>query len=101
MAPVCEGAGSYFAQAQSLVIFVMWHSALVTLCSKFEQNSCISVVSLPLEALHRSAFSNMAAKDIWSCDTPLWWRIETKRYALYLINQKHESSHINNNILQI
>ena len=57
MAPVYEGAGSYFALEQSLMIFVMWPSALATLCNKFGQNSCMLVVSLPLEALHRSAFS--------------------------------------------
>ena len=78
MAPVCEGAGSYVALEQSLVIFVMWPSALVTLCNKFGQNSCMLVVSLPLEALHISAFSNLAATGIWSCDTPLWWCIQIK-----------------------
>ena len=45
MAPVCEGAGSYFALEQSLVIFVMWPNALVILCSKFGQNNRILVVS--------------------------------------------------------
>ena len=84
MAPVYEGAGSYFAKAQSLVICVMWPSALVTLCGKFGQNSCMLVVSLPLEASHRSACSNLAAKGTWSRDTPLRWRIEIKQYALYL-----------------
>ena len=54
MAPVCDGAGSYFAQEQSLVIFVMWPSALVISCNKFGQNSCMLVVSQPLEALRRS-----------------------------------------------
>ena len=39
----------------------MWPSTLVTLCNKFGQNSCLLVVSLPLEALHISAFSNLAA----------------------------------------
>ena len=58
MAPVCDGAGSYFAPEQSLVIFVMWPSALVILCNKFGQNSCMLVVSQPLEALRRSAFPN-------------------------------------------
>ena len=86
MAPVCEGAGSYFALEQSLVIFVMWPSALVTLCNKFGQNSCMLVVSLPLEALHISAFSNLAAMGIWSCDSPLGLRIQIKQYPLYLIN---------------
>ena len=76
MAQVYEGTGSYFAQAQSLVIFVMWPIALVSLCSKFGQNNCILVVSLPLEALHRSAFSSLPAKGIWSCDNSLWWRIK-------------------------
>ena len=76
MAPVCEGAGSYFAAEQSLVIFVMWPSALVILCNQFGQNSCMLVVSLPLEASRRSAFSNVAATGIWSCDTPLWWCIQ-------------------------
>ena len=85
MASVCEGAGSYFAPEQSLVIFVMWPSALVILCSKFGQNSCILVVSQPLEALRRSTFSNVAATGIWSCDTPLWWRIQIKQYAMYPI----------------
>ena len=61
MTPVCEGAGSHFAIEQPLVIFVLWPSALATLCNKFGQNSCILVVSQPLEALHRSAFSNVAA----------------------------------------
>ena len=65
MAPVCEGVGSYFALEQSLVIFVMWPSAFVTLCNKFGQNSCMLVVSLPLEALHISAFANVAAAGIW------------------------------------
>ena len=74
MAPVCEGAGSYFAPEQSLVICVMWPSALVILCIKFGQNSCMLVVSQPLEALRRSVF--------WSCDTPLWWRIQIKQYAM-------------------
>ena len=54
MVPVCEGTGSYFALEQSLVIFVMWPSALVILCSKFGQNSCILVVSQPLESLRIS-----------------------------------------------
>ena len=58
MAPVCDGLGSYFAPEQSLVIFVMWPSALVILCNKFGQNSCMLVVSQPLEALRRSAFPN-------------------------------------------
>ena len=58
MEPVCEGAGSYFALEQLLVIFVMWLNALVTLCNKFGQNSCMLVVSQLLEALRRSAFSN-------------------------------------------
>ena len=75
MAPVCEGAGSYFAPEQSLVIFVMWPRALVILCNKFGQNSCMFVVSQPLEALCRSAFSYVAATGIWSCDAPLWWHI--------------------------
>ena len=69
--PVCEGAGNCFALEQSLVIFVMWPSALVTLCNKFAQNSCMLVVSLPLETLHISSFSNLAAMGIWSCDIPL------------------------------
>ena len=71
MAPVCEGAGSYFAIEQSLVIFVMWPNALVILCRKFGQNSCILVVSQPLETLRISTFSNVAAMGIWSCDTSL------------------------------
>ena len=71
MAPVCEGAGSYFVLEQSLVIFVMWPNALVILCSKFGQNNRILVVSQPLETLRISAFSNVAAMGIWSCDTPL------------------------------
>ena len=85
MAPVCEGAGSYFALEQSLVIFIMWPSALVISYSKFGQNSCILVVSQPLEAMRRSTFSNVAATRIWSCDTPLWWRIQIKQYAMYPI----------------
>ena len=52
MTPAYEGAGSQ----QLLVIFVMWPSALVTLCNKFEQNSCMLVVSHPLKALRRSTF---------------------------------------------
>ena len=64
MTPVCEGAGSYFALEQSLVIFVMWPNALVILCSKFGQNSRILAVSQPLEALRISTFSNVAAADI-------------------------------------
>ena len=71
MAPVCEGAGSYFALEQSLVIFVMWPNALVILCSKFVQNNRILVVSQPLEALRISTFSKVATMGIWSCDTPL------------------------------
>ena len=98
MTPVCDGPGSHFALERSLVIFVLWPSALATLCNKFGQNSCILVVSHPLEALRRSACSNLAATVIWSCDTPLWWRIEIKPIALYLVNQKYESSHINNKI---
>ena len=85
MTPLCEGAGSHFALEHSLVIFVMWRSALVILCNKFVKNSCILVVSQPQEALCRS-FSNLAATGIWSCDTPLWWRIQIKPFALYLIN---------------
>ena len=65
MTPVCEGVGSYFALEQSLVIFFMWPSTLATLCNKFGQNSCMLVVSLPLEALHISAFSNLATTGIW------------------------------------
>ena len=83
MAPVCELAGSYFAPEHSFLIFIMWHSALVILC--FGQNSCMLVVSQPLEALLRSAFSNVAATVIWSCDTPLWWPIQIKQYAMYPI----------------
>ena len=64
MAPVCEGAVSYFEPAHSLAICVMWPSALVILCKKFGQNSCILVVSQPLEASRRSAFSNVAATGI-------------------------------------
>ena len=71
MAPVCEGAGSYFVPEQSLVIFVTWPRAWVILCNKFGQNICMFVVSQPLEALRRSAFSNVAAMGIWLCDTPL------------------------------
>ena len=56
MTPVCEGAGSHFVLEHSFVIFVMWHSALVTLCNTFGKNSCILVVSQPLEALRISAF---------------------------------------------
>ena len=70
MALVCEGAGSYFAPEQSLVIFIIWPSASVILCNKFGQNSCMLVVPQPLEALRRSVFSNVAATVIWSCDTP-------------------------------
>ena len=76
MLSVCDGAGSYFALEQLLVIFVMWPSALVTLCNKCGQNSCMLVVSQPLEALRRSAFSDVAATGIWSCDTPLWWPVQ-------------------------
>ena len=82
MAPVCEGAGSYFALEQSLVIFVMWPNALVILCSQFGQNSCILVVSQPLEALRISTLSNVAAMGIWSCDTPLRLRIQIKQYPI-------------------
>ena len=78
MTQVCDGTGSHFGLERSLVIFVLWN--------KFGQNSCILVVSHPLEALRRSAFSNLAATGIWSCDTLLWWRIEIKPFALYLIN---------------
>ena len=45
MTPVCEGEGDHFALDESLVIFVMWPSALVTLCKKYGQNSCMLVVS--------------------------------------------------------
>ena len=86
MTQVCDGTGSHFGLELSLVIFVLWPSALATLCNQFGKNSCILVVSHPLEALHRSAFSNLAATGIWSCDTLLWWRIEIKPFALYLIN---------------
>ena len=86
MAPVCEGVDSYVALEQSLVVCVMWPSTLVTLYNKFGHNSYMVVVSLPLEALHISAFSNLAATGTWSCDTPLWWRIQINQYALYLIN---------------
>ena len=86
MTPVCDGADSSFSLEQSLVIilFVLWLSALAKLYNKFGHNSCILVVSQPLEALRRSTFSNLAATRIWSCD--LWWRIEIKPFALYLIN---------------
>ena len=85
MAPVCEGAGSYFVPEQSLVIFVMWPSALVIACNKFGHNSCMLVVLQPMEALRRSAFSDEAATGIWSCDTPSWWRIQFKQYPMYNI----------------
>ena len=85
MTQVCDGTGSHFGLEWSLVIFVLWPSALATLCNKFGQNSCILVVSHPLEALRRLAFSNLAT-GIWSCDTLLWWRIEIKPFTLYLIN---------------
>ena len=39
MTPVCDGAGSHFAIEQSLVIYVLWPSALATLCNKLGQNS--------------------------------------------------------------
>ena len=51
MTQVCDGTGSRFGLEQSLVIFVLWPSALATLCNKFGPNSCILVVSHPLEAL--------------------------------------------------
>ena len=86
MTLLCEGAGSHFVLEHSLVIYVVWPSELVTSCNKFGKNSCILVVSQPLETLCRSAFSNLAATGIWSCDTPLWWRIQIKPFALYLIN---------------
>ena len=56
MTPVCDRVGSHFALEWSLVIFVLWTSALATLCNTFGQNSCILVVSHPLEALRRSTF---------------------------------------------
>ena len=65
MSPVCEGVCSCFVLDKSLVIFVMCPSILVTLCNKFGQNSCMLVGSLPLEALHIPAFSNLAAAGIW------------------------------------
>ena len=74
MTPVCDGIGSHFAIVGSLVIFVLWPSALATWCNTFGQNSCILVVSQPLEALRRSACLNLAATGIWSCDTSLWRR---------------------------
>ena len=88
MTQVCAGTGIYnhFGLERSLVMFVLSPSALATLCNKFGQNSCILVVSHLLEALRRSAFSNLAATGIWSCDTLLWWRIEIKPFALYFIN---------------
>ena len=33
--PVCEGAGSNFALRQSLLLFVLWPTALATLYNKF------------------------------------------------------------------
>ena len=45
-----------FVVEHSLVICVMWPSTLVPLCIKFGQNSCMLVVSLPLEALHYQHF---------------------------------------------
>ena len=42
MMPVCEGAGSHFAPEQSLVIFVMWPSALVTLCKQMDSMLVVS-----------------------------------------------------------
>ena len=86
MTQVCDGTGSHFGIERSLVIFVLWSNALATLCNKFGHNSCILVVSHPLEALRRSAFSNLAATGIWSCDTLLWWRIEIKPFDFYLVN---------------
>ena len=65
MTPVSEGAGSHFAREQSLLIFVMRPITLVILCNKFGQKSCMLVVSQPLEALRRLAFSNVAATGIW------------------------------------
>ena len=59
MTLLCEGAGSHFVLEHSLVIYVMWPSALVTSCNTFGKNSCILVVSQPLGALCRSAFSNL------------------------------------------
>ena len=82
----CDGTGSYFGLERSLVIFLLWPSALPTLCNKFGHNSCILVGSHSLEALRRSAFSNLAATGIWSCDTLLWWHIKIKPFPLYLIN---------------
>ena len=64
MTPVSEGAGSHFAREQSLLIFVMRPITLVKLCKKFGQKSWL-VVSQPLEALRRLAFSNAAATGIW------------------------------------
>ena len=74
MAPVYEGAGNYFSLEQTLVIFVMWPSALVTLCNKLGQNSCMLVVSQPLHG--STAFKNLAATGIWSC------RVEKNRIFL-------------------
>ena len=45
MTPVFEGEGSHFEPEESLVIFVMWPSALVASCKKYGQNSCMLVVS--------------------------------------------------------
>ena len=71
MTPVCEGAGSHFA----LEVEVIGDICFVAQC-----------ISNIVEALHRSAFSNLATTGIWSYDTPLWWCIEIKSFALYLIN---------------
>ena len=65
MTPVCEGVGSYFCTITVIGDIFMWPSTLVTLCNKFGQNSCMLVVSLPLEALRISTFSNLAATGIW------------------------------------
>ena len=49
MTPICDGADSNFALEQSLMIFVLWPSAITNL----DRIVCILVVSQPLEALRR------------------------------------------------
>ena len=74
----------------------LWYVCHFINCMKFLYNF-INHVSFLLYHFLLNVLK-VAATGVWSYDTPLWWRIKIKPFALYLINQKYKSSHPNNKI---
>ena len=63
------------------MIIVMWPSALVILCNKFGQNSCMLVVSQPLEASRRSEFQ-MWPQRVSGQVTPLYGGVSKSSHEI-------------------